>query len=325
MLLDQGYWPQTGLTAPDDDALRRDVELVKAMGFNGVRKHQKIEDPRFLYWADALGLLVWEEMPSAYRFTHAAVERVAREWSDVIARDRSHPCIAAWVPINESWGVPDLSAIPEQRHYVQALYHMTHTLDGTRPVVGNDGWEFVSTDVVGIHDYDDDLQRLARRYATEEGLPRLFNRERPGGRLLALQGFPHAGQPIVLSEFGGIALVAQDRFERGWGYTVAHSEQEFGHRFQELMAVVRSLSVLAGYAYTQFTDTYQEINGLLYFDRTPKVPIEDINRANRGPQQTREDQLQHLWEERAAAFRLEKHVPPPHAAWVESSDYSQAD
>ncbi len=74
MILDQGYWPDTGQTAPDDDALRRDVELAKDMGFNGVRKHQKIEDPRYLYWADALGLLVWEEMPSAYRFTRESVE-----------------------------------------------------------------------------------------------------------------------------------------------------------------------------------------------------------------------------------------------------------
>ena len=76
MVLDQGYWPETGLTAPDDDAYRRDVELAKAMGFNGVRKHQKIESPRYLYWADVLGLLVWEEMPSAYRFTQD-VDRAA--------------------------------------------------------------------------------------------------------------------------------------------------------------------------------------------------------------------------------------------------------
>ena len=87
MVLDQGYWPDTGLTAPDDDALRRDVELAKDMGFNGVRKHQKIEDPRYLYWADALGLLVWEEMPSAYRFTRRSIERLTREWLEVMERD----------------------------------------------------------------------------------------------------------------------------------------------------------------------------------------------------------------------------------------------
>jgi ABC-type sugar transport system permease subunit len=100
------------------------------MGFNGVRKHQKIEDPRYLYWADKLGLLVWEEMPSAYRFTKRSVERLTKQWMEAISRDASHPCIIAWVPFNESWGVPDLPAMPEQRHWVASLYHLTNTLTG---------------------------------------------------------------------------------------------------------------------------------------------------------------------------------------------------
>ena len=115
MVLDQGYWPDTGLTPPDDAALRKDIELAKAMGFNGVRKHQKIEDPRYLYWADRLGLLVWEEMPSAYRFADGSVQRVSREWIAAISRDTSHPCIVAWVPINESWGVPNLPTSAAER------------------------------------------------------------------------------------------------------------------------------------------------------------------------------------------------------------------
>ena len=94
-------------------------------------------------------------MPSAYRFTRRSIHRLMREWADAIARDGSHPCIVAWVPFNESWGVPDLPSSPAQRHYVQALYHLTKTLDPTRPVVGNDGWESIATDIIGIHDYDD--------------------------------------------------------------------------------------------------------------------------------------------------------------------------
>jgi beta-galactosidase/beta-glucuronidase len=163
LVLDQGYWPDGGLTAPDDAALRRDVELAKAMGFNGARKHQKLEDPRYLYWADHLGLLVWGEMPSAYRFTKVSVERVTREWLAAIDRDYSHPCVVAWVPFNESWGVPNLPESPRERHYVQGLYHLTKTLDSTRPVIGNDGWESVATDIIGIHDYDSDPTRIARR------------------------------------------------------------------------------------------------------------------------------------------------------------------
>ena len=125
LVLDQGYWPESLLAAPDDDALRRDVELAKAMGFNGVRKHQKNEIPRYLYWADRLGLLVWEEMPSAYRFTRRAIRRMVREWTEAIDRDYSHPCVIVWVPFNESWGVPELPAVREHRHAVEALYHLT--------------------------------------------------------------------------------------------------------------------------------------------------------------------------------------------------------
>lgn len=281
MVLDQGVWEQTGLTAPDDAALKRDVELAKAMGFNGVRKHQKIEDPRYLYWADMLGLMVWEEMPSAYRFTKHSVGRVLREWVQAITRDISHPCIIAWVPFNESWGVPNLPNNPSERHYVQALYHTTRTLDPSRPVVGNDGWESVATDIIGIHDYDDDITRLARRYHSETVLPKLFKQERPAGRALMLGEYPDGGHPLVLSEFGGIACVANAN-TAGWGYSNARTADELRHRYTDLLSTVRSLGILSGFCYTQFTDTYQEVNGLLYMDRTPKFPLADISAATTG-------------------------------------------
>ena len=295
LVLDQGYWPGTGQTAPDDAALRRDVELAKAMGFNGVRKHQKIEDPRYLYWADALGLLVWEEMPSAYRFTSTSVERLTREWAAVIERDRDHPCIIAWVPFNESWGVPDLPDSPTQRHYVQALYHLTKTLDPTRPVVGNDGWESVATDVIGIHDYDDQLVRITRRYGAEEALGKLFRRERPGGRMLILGGDPqaHPNHPVMLTEFGGIAYAPSGG--GNWGYSRAETAAGFAERYTKLLTVVRAMPVLAGFCYTQFADTYQEANGLLFADRTPKFRIEDMARATRGPATSEEQQAELVW------------------------------
>jgi beta-galactosidase/beta-glucuronidase len=291
MVLDQGYWPESGLTAPDDAALRKDVELARAMGFNGVRKHQKIEDPRYLYWADTLGLVVWEEMPSAYRFTPGSVERLSREWAAVIARDYSHPCIISWVPVNESWGVPNLPENPRERHFVQALYHLTKTLDPTRPVIGNDGWESVATDIIGIHDYDDQPDRIARRYRADEVLPRLFKRERPGGRLLVLEGHPHADQPLMLTEFGGIAL-ARDT-SGTWGYSRSDSAADFARRYKELLSAVRELGLIAGFCYTQFADTYQEANGLLYADRTPKIPLQQIANATCGAW-TRTDGLEQI-------------------------------
>jgi beta-galactosidase/beta-glucuronidase len=278
MVLDQGYWPEGGQTAPSDAHLRTDVELAKRMGFNGVRKHQKLEDPRYLYWADTLGLLVWGEMPSAYRFRPDSVERVTAEWTAAIERDGSHPCIVAWVPINESWGVPNLPDNPPERHYVQALYHLTRTLDPTRPVIGNDGWESVATDIVGIHDYDPDPDRIQRRYHGDREVPRIFRRERPGGRLLVLGGDTHAELPIVLSEFGGIALNPSGS---AWGYSRAQSVEDFAVRFESLMQAVHSVGLFSGFCYTQFADTYQEVNGLLTADRRPKIPFSRIAAATR--------------------------------------------
>jgi len=278
MVLDQGYWPETLLTAPNDDAVRRDVELAKAMGFNGVRKHQKIEDPRYLYWADRLGLMVWEEMPSAYRFTDRTISRMVREWTEAINRDYSHPCVVVWVPFNESWGVPDLPSTKAHRHAVEALYHLTKTLDATRPVIGNDGWESSATDIIGIHDYDANPEHLRARYGSEVKRDELFDRRRPGGRVLTLDGYPHRGQPIMLTECGGIAYLKrpQDGVTNVWGYVIAHSDEEFYQRYSELMDVINKAALFSGFCYTQFADTFQEANGLLCADRTPKLPLEKI-------------------------------------------------
>ncbi|MDP9084417.1 MAG: glycoside hydrolase family 2 [Pseudomonadota bacterium] len=282
LVLDQGYWPDTLMTAPSDDALRRDVELTKQMGFNGVRKHQKIEDPRYLYWADVLGLLVWEEMPSAYRFTNRAINRMLREWTEVIARDRSHPCIIVWVPFNESWGVPDLNLVPAARDAVAALYHLTRTLDPTRLVIGNDGWESSATDIIGIHDYDSEPAHFRARYGPEVKPQELVDRRWAAGRILTLDGFPHRGQPICLTEFGGIARLPSDAFSTEWGYTIAHDAADFEQRVTTLIEVVRTTAMFSGFCYTQFADTFQESNGLLTADRLAKIPLEKISAAVRG-------------------------------------------
>jgi hypothetical protein len=236
------------------------------------------------------------------------VGRLVREWTEVIARDASHPCIVAWVPFNESWGVPDLPAIEAQRQYVQALYHLTKTLDPGRPVIGNDGWESAATDIVGIHDYDDDPRRLARRYETDD-VPRLFTRERPGGRLLTLEGHPHAGQPIMLTEFGGIAYVEEGA--DGWGYSRSASAAEFAARYAALLEAVRELPLLGGFCYTQFADTYQERNGLLFADRRPKIPLEEIAHATRGVRSTREQIATAEWRAAVEQFRLDHGVGAP--------------
>ena len=294
LVLDQGYWPETGTTAPNDQALVHDVLLAKVLGFNGVRKHQKIECQRYLYWADRMGLLVWEEMPSAYRYTTTSIERMTSEWQQVIRRDRSHPCIVAWVPFNESWGVPDLPDSSAQRNYVQALYHLTKSLDPSRPVLGNDGWESIATDIIGIHDYDDQPERLGKRYGIDDIESQLFKRERPGGRMLFVGDEKLWKHPIVLTEFGGIAFGKEDGI---WGYSRTDTSEEFIRRYSALLATVRNLPALAGFCYTQFADTYQEANGLVYADRTPKAPFEEISKATTGALPDHDPVTETMWRE----------------------------
>lgn len=306
LVLDQGYWPESGLTAPNDEALRRDVLLAKELGFNGVRKHQKIEDPRYLYWADRLGLLVWEEMPSAYRHTRKSIERITQQWIEVLDRDNSHPCIVAWVPFNESWGVPDLPTSPAQRSCVQALYYLTKTIDPTRPVIGNDGWESVATDIIGIHDYDNQARRIGKRYGKDYVESSLFQRERPGGRLLVLDSKVSSSQPIMLTEFGGIAL--SDK-QGSWGYSRSDSPKQLLERYGELLHTVCSLPRLAGFCYTQFTDTYQETNGLLYADRTPKAPTEQLAACTNGRWPELDLSKEAIWRQQIEDFENSAIVP----------------
>ncbi|MDL2345451.1 glycoside hydrolase family 2 TIM barrel-domain containing protein [Deinococcus sp. MIMF12] len=285
MVLDQGYWPE-GLLAATDEELRRDVELARQLGFNGARKHQKIENPRWLYWCDVLGLLVWEEMPSPYRFTPEAVGRLTREWLEVLTRDLSHPCVVAWVPFNESWGVPDLPNNPAHRDYVRALYHLTKTLDPSRPVIGNDGWEHIATDLLTIHDYADDPELLRRRYGTLDATRMSLEHQQPADRLITLGHIPEAGLPVILSEFGGIAYIPGR--QSGWGYSQSQSETAFLSDYSLLLSVIHTCEGLSGFCYTQLADTFQEKNGLLYEDRRPKADLRTLARSTQGPRTARE-------------------------------------
>jgi len=275
-VLSQGYWPESHLAAPSADALRAEVQLVKDLGFNAARVHQKIEDPRFLYWADRLGLLLWEEMPSAYEFSTTAARRVVAEWSDVIRRDSSHPSIVTWVPLNESWGVQHIAHDATVREYARSLFHLTKSLDPTRPVVSNDGWEHLDSDIWSIHDYEASGDVVATRYASRESVAELFAGIGPAGRRLRLGDEPDRGQPVMLTEFGGVKFAPDDESDDAWGYSTATSPDDFATRMSSLLDAVRSSTVLAGYCYTQLTDTGQETNGVVRADRTPKLPVERI-------------------------------------------------
>jgi beta-galactosidase/beta-glucuronidase len=275
LVLDQGYFPEGILTAPTDEDLRRDVELAKEMGFNGARKHQKVEDPRWLFWADTLGFLVWGEMANAYQYSTGYVRRMTAEWQEAVMRDYNHPCIVAWVPMNESWGVPDLASDRSQTEHLLALYHLTRSLDPTRPVVSNDGWEHAITDLCTIHDYRN-AEALARSYTTPESAVAA----EPANRPVYVPGYAYRGEPILITEFGGIAFSAEESGAEGWGYSIVADADEFLERYESIVEALLRSSSVQGFCYTQLTDVEQEINGLLTYDRNPKVDPARVREIN---------------------------------------------
>lgn len=282
-VLEQGYWPESHLAAPSADALRAEVQLIKDLGFNAVRLHEKVEDPRLLFWTDRLGLLVWGEIGSAFEFSPRAIERTVREWMDVMARDAAHPSLVTWVPVNESWGVQHISRDPAQLHYVQALFHLTKALDASRLVVSNDGWEHAASDLLTIHDYTTDGEALGAGYADVAAVDALRDGIGPAGRrLVALPGGT-TGKPVMVTEFGGISF-APDAADDTWGYAVATSAADLEARLRDVVSALRASPVLSGFCYTQLTDTLQEANGLTDEHRVPKLPVETIREIITGDQ-----------------------------------------
>ncbi|MBA2353826.1 MAG: glycoside hydrolase family 2, partial [Acidobacteria bacterium] len=282
MVLDQGYWPDSLLTPPSDEAIQFDIKTMQAMGFNGARKHQKVEDPRFLYWADKLGFLVSGEMANAYLFDEQYVARFTREWLDVIERDVNHPSIIMWIPINESWGTPNLRDVRQQMH-LKANYMLTKSVDPTRLVIENDGWEHVdTTDLFGIHDYARTGDDFLRKYQV---LDNPQARIPDNGRAALVPGFEYNGSPIFLSEFGGIAyrMPGSPVPEGAWGYSgVEKTADDALARLRGLYEAIRKVPRVIGVCYTQLTDVEQEINGLLTYDRKPKFDIAAIKAINDG-------------------------------------------
>lgn len=276
LILDQGYWEESHLTAPSDEAFVRDIELVQAAGYNGVRKHEKVEDERFLYWCDKKGLVVWLEMPSQYVFNDAAIREYTRQWMEIVEQNYSHPCVITWTTFNESWGVERIYSDENQQRFTEAVYYLTKAYDTMRPVITNDGWEHTISDVLTLHDYEESGERFGERYCDKE---RVVNNEIPFNidRYAFAMGHKYKGQPVLISEYGGIAFSAKE----GWGYgKQVGTQEEFLERFLSITSAIQSLEYSVGFCYTQLTDVQQEINGLYTITREPKVDIEAVRKIN---------------------------------------------
>ncbi|HHU03875.1 MAG TPA: glycoside hydrolase family 2 [Fastidiosipila sp.] len=276
LVLDQGYWKESLLTAPTDDAFVRDIELVKAMGFNGVRKHQKVEDPRFLYHADRLGLLVWGEIGAGYLYSELYATRMYEEWTAAIKRDYNHPSIVAWVPLNESWGVQEIHSDVQQQEHCKAMYHITKSLDSTRVIIDNDGWEHTQTDILTIHDYDSSAERLELRYTNIENIMEYV----PNGKKLYVNGYKYEGEPVFVSEFGGIHFGVDDTEYETWGYSEDKTPEKYVEHIKNLVNALQASPCVQGYCYTQLADVGTEQNGLLNYEHVPKVEPELIKHIN---------------------------------------------
>ena len=284
LILDQGYWKDSHLTPPDEEALILDIERIQALGFNGLRKHQKTEDERFLYWCDVKGLLVWSEMAAAYRYGDDAVEEFTEEWMEIVRQNYNHPCIITWTPFNESWGIGRVKTDRKQQHFTEAIYHLTKSFDANRPVIVNDGWEHTVSDIITLHNYEEKGEDLQRHY-TERWEEILAGKVscNTGDHMAFADGYQYRGQPVLISEYGGIAFNNDDS---GWGYgNKVNTREEFIQRYDAVTTAVKELPHVCGFCYTQITDVQQEINGLLDMERNFKVDpeiIKEINERRRG-------------------------------------------
>lgn len=276
LILDQGYWEESHLTPPSEGAIIEDIEKTLEMGFNGVRKHMKVEDQRFLYWADKKGLLVWSEMAATYEFSDEAVQNFTEEWIEVVKQQYNHPSIIAWTPFNESWGVKNIYSDRKQQKFTEGIYHLTKAIDSMRPVIVNDGWEHTVSDIITLHDYVEYGEEFLSRYENKEKVVTndiAFNNSKHA----MAQGYSYSGQPIIISEYGGIAFNSK----KGWGYgSQVGSEEDFLFRYESITQAIKDTPYISGFCYTQITDVQQEINGLLTEDRKPKVELKKIKEIN---------------------------------------------
>lgn len=273
-VLDQGYWPESFFTAPSPESLKDEIRLILDLGFNLSRIHERTPDRRYLAWADVYGLLLWAEFPSSYTFDDRTLIDISTEWLATVRRDRSAPSIIAWLPFNESWGVPFIASDTRQRAFVEGLVLLTRAVDSTRPVSANDGWEQPGTDIVTTHDYGDKPEQLRVTYKNAETVSRSINGVGPQGRCTVIDSNWNFDKPIIVSEFGGIALV--DGSSDQWGYRAVQSRGEYEEVFKGLIFALLESPYLSGFCYTQLTDTEQEASGLCTADRVPKLPIETI-------------------------------------------------
>lgn len=273
LVLDQGFYPDGIYTAPTEEALRQDILLSLAAGFNGARLHQKVFEPRFLYHCDKLGYLVWGEQASWGMdvSSPAGLKYFLPEWMEVLERDFNHPSVVGWCPFNESW---DYEGRMQDNDLLSIVYRMTKLYDTTRPCIDTSGSYHVVTDIYDLHDYEQNPEVLAASYQEFAN----------GGDLKDThpnRQTPVKGVPVFISEFGGIKWDLEKQNERNWGYGEGpETEEEFFNRYKGLVDVLLDNPRMFGFCYTQLYDVEQEVNGLYTYSRNPKFNMDVFRKIN---------------------------------------------
>lgn len=279
LILDQGYWKDSHLTPPDEEAIITDIDRILELGFNGARKHQKVEDERYAYWCDVKGMLMWCEMPSPYLFGDDMVKNFTAEWMEVVEQNYNHPAIITWTPFNESWGVPEIKTDVLQQQFTEAIYHLTKSMDIMRPVITNDGWEHTISDIITLHDYEELGELLFARY--DGNKDEVMDNEiytSTGHRSTMAGDYLYDGQPVIITEYGGAAFSGDDST---WGYgNKVDSKEKYLARYDDITCAVKRLPWVCGYCYTQVSDVQQEVNGLMDIDRNYKADYKAIRETN---------------------------------------------
>ena len=269
LVLDQGFYPDGICTAPSDEALKRDIELSMAMGFNGARLHQKVFERRFLYWADKMGYLVWGEYGNwgLDLSDPKALEAYLIPWTEAVRRDYNSPALIGWCPFNETW---DTRNRAQDDMVLRSVYRVTKALDPTRPVIDTSGNYHVETDIFDIHDYEQDVEKFSGHYAAmAQGGP-VYN--------WCPERQSYGGQPYFVSEYGGI-FWDDENYENGWGYGNAPKTiQEYADRYVGLTRALMENPRMCALCYTQLYDVEQERNGIYTYGRKLKFPADVAER-----------------------------------------------
>lgn len=283
LVLNQGYYPKGLLTAPSIEDMEKDIDLMMEMGFNGCRIHQKCEDPYFLYLCDKKGFLIWQESASPYGYDKDSPSRMINEWIEIVKTNYNHPSIICYTPLNESWGVEGIPYNKEIQSHALSLYDTIHSLDSTRLVISNDGWEQCKTDLITVHNYshgqkdeNGKYEKFITALSTRENIVKFDNI----ARFILNPGYKDEGQPIILSEFGGVAFNKDTGKNGAWGYTTCNDEEDYISELTRIYNAIKQSKCIVGICYTQLTDVEQEVNGLLTFDRRYKADYKKIRALN---------------------------------------------